>query len=110
MNKSCDYSAAYITLYSSGPSIGYGMTFTIGRGQELVCQAIHLVAQRLVGTPTAQLFSAKGMGEMWSVLCADPQLRWVGPEKGVIHLATAAVVNAAWDSECLWVWGACGLG
>lgn len=55
------------------------------------------VAERLVGRKTAELFA--NMGAAWTFLLADPQLRWIGPEKGVIHIATAAVVNALWDSE-----------
>lgn len=73
------------------------MTFTIGRGNDIVCAAVEKVAERLVGRKTAELFG--DMGAAWSYLLADPQLRWIGPEKGVIHIATAAVVNALWDSE-----------
>ncbi|GAA5907814.1 hypothetical protein JCM5296_005793 [Sporobolomyces johnsonii] len=98
MNKECDYSSAYCTLETSEGLAGYGMTFTIGRGNEIVCQAVAAVAARLVGwKPTCGLFSAEGMGKVWDFLLDDPQLRWIGPEKGVIHIATAAVVNAVWD-------------
>ncbi|GAA5923185.1 hypothetical protein JCM1841_005920 [Sporobolomyces salmonicolor] len=98
MNKECDYSSAYCTLETSDGLAGYGMTFTIGRGNEIVCQAIAAVAARLVGwKTTCDLFSAEGMGKLWDFLLDDPQLRWIGPEKGVIHIATAAVVNAVWD-------------
>ncbi|GAA5908317.1 hypothetical protein JCM6882_006800 [Rhodosporidiobolus microsporus] len=97
MNVSADYSAAYVTLQTSDGQVGYGMTFTIGRGNDIVCSAVEQVAARLVGFRTAELFSAEGMGKMWHFLLADPQLRWIGPEKGVIHIATGAVVNAVWD-------------
>ncbi|BGP15883.1 hypothetical protein JCM10213v2_003875 [Rhodosporidiobolus nylandii] len=97
MNQECDYSAAYVTLQTSDGQVGFGMTFTIGRGNDIVCTAVEQVAARLVGFRTADLFSAEGMGKMWDFLLADPQLRWIGPEKGVIHIATAAVVNAVWD-------------
>ncbi|BGP39852.1 hypothetical protein JCM10450v2_003825 [Rhodotorula kratochvilovae] len=97
MQKSCTYSAAYCTLRTDDGQVGYGLTFTIGRGNDIVCAAVEQVAARLVGWKTEELFSAAGMGRMWHYLLADPQLRWIGPEKGVIHIATAAVVNAAWD-------------
>ncbi|GAA5981737.1 hypothetical protein JCM10908_004582 [Rhodotorula pacifica] len=97
MQKSCDYSAAYVTLKTNLGEVGFGLTFTIGRGNDIVCAAVSSVASRLVGWKTADLFSAAGMGKMWNFLLGDPQLRWIGPEKGVIHIATAAVVNAAWD-------------
>lgn len=73
------------------------MTFTIGRGNDIVCAAVEKVAERLVGKKTAELFG--DMGAAWNYLLADPQLRWIGPEKGVIHIATGAVVNALWDSQ-----------
>lgn len=73
------------------------MTFTIGRGNDIVCAAVEKVAERLVGKKTAELFA--DMGAAWDYLLADPQLRWIGPEKGVIHIATGAVVNALWDSR-----------
>lgn len=75
----------------------FSMTFTIGRGNDIVCAAVDKVAERLVGKKTTELFG--DMGAAWEYLLADPQLRWIGPEKGVIHIATAAVVNALWDSE-----------
>jgi len=71
------------------------MTFTIGRGNDIVCMAIKAVASRLVGKDTEELFG--DMGKTWDWLLADPQLRWIGPEKGVIHIATGAVNNAIWD-------------
>ncbi|GAA6022526.1 hypothetical protein JCM10207_006575 [Rhodosporidiobolus poonsookiae] len=97
MNKECDYSAANVTFHTSDGEVGYGMTFTIGRGNDIVCVALEQVAARMMGYKTSELFSAAGMGRMWDYLLADPQLRWIGPEKGVIHIATAAVVNALWD-------------
>ncbi|KAF7980524.1 hypothetical protein HWV62_37647 [Athelia sp. TMB] len=95
MNTDCDYSSAYVSLYADGGLVGHGMTFTIGRGNEIVCAAIKLVAARLVGKDTEELFG--NMGAAWDLLVADPQLRWIGPEKGVIHIATGAVDNALWD-------------
>lgn len=95
MNDAGDYSAAYCILKTDGPFEGHGMTFTIGRGNDVVCSAIHHVAQRLVEHDLSALTA--NMGRTWRHLVADSQLRWIGPEKGVIHLALGAVVNALWD-------------
>ncbi|KZS93919.1 enolase C-terminal domain-like protein [Sistotremastrum niveocremeum HHB9708] len=97
MNTECDYSSAYVTLLtdSSDGLVGHGMTFTIGRGNDIVCTAIKEVANRLVGKEIESLFS--DMGKAWDYIMADPQLRWIGPEKGVIHIASGAVNNALWD-------------
>lgn len=96
MNPDPDYSAAYVTIRTNQDGLaGDGMTFTIGRGNELCVAAIESLAPRLVHRP---LDSFTGnMGAFWRYLTEDSQLRWVGPEKGVIHLATAALVNAVWD-------------
>ncbi|MEV6631040.1 enolase C-terminal domain-like protein [Actinoplanes sp. NPDC051470] len=88
-----DYSAAYVELRTDGPHIGAGFTFTNGRGNEVVCAAIRALAYHVVGFDLTEL---DGLDFSRS-LTADPQLRWLGPEKGVIHLATAALVNAVWD-------------
>ncbi|KAK7044886.1 L-galactonate dehydratase [Favolaschia claudopus] len=95
MNTECDYSSAYITLKTASDLVGHGMTFTIGRGNDIVCIAIQEVANRLVGKETEELFA--NMGKTWDFMLADPQLRWIGPEKGVIHIASGAVNNALWD-------------
>ncbi|TFY76022.1 hypothetical protein EWM64_g7990, partial [Hericium alpestre] len=96
MNVDCDYSAAYLILYTSSPDLtGQGLTFTIGRGNDIVCQAVKEVANRLIGKEVESLFA--NMGKAWDYLVADSQLRWIGPEKGVIHIATGAVDNALWD-------------
>ncbi|KAF7299219.1 MR-MLE domain-containing protein [Mycena indigotica] len=95
MNTDCDYSSAYVTLLTDSALVGHGMTFTIGRGNDIVCAAIGAVAQRLVGKESEELF--KDMGKTWEYMMADPQLRWIGPEKGVIHIASGAVNNALWD-------------
>ncbi|VDB85342.1 unnamed protein product [Peniophora sp. CBMAI 1063] len=95
MNTDCDYSSAYVSLYTDSDLVGHGMTFTIGRGNDIVCTAIKEVAGRLVGKEIEPLFA--NMGKAWEYLVADPQLRWIGPEKGVIHIATGAVDNALWD-------------
>jgi L-fuconate dehydratase len=97
MNTDPDYSAAYVTLqtdHESGVS-GHGLTFTIGRGTEIVVTAIEALLPHVVGSTTEETFA--DLGGFWRRLVTDSQLRWLGPEKGVIHLATAAIVNAIWD-------------
>lgn len=95
MNRDPDYSATYVTVHTDGAYTGHGLTFTIGRGNDLCVQAAHTLGQRLVGR-TLESISAD-FGAFWYEMVADSQLRWVGPEKGVVHLAVAAVVNAIWD-------------
>ncbi|SIS48318.1 L-fuconate dehydratase [Zobellia uliginosa] len=97
MNPDPDYSAAYVILKTDSENglEGHGLTFTIGRGNELCAAAIHSLAPLVVGK-TLESFTAD-MGAFWKMITGDSQLRWLGPEKGVIHLATGAVVNAVWD-------------
>lgn len=97
MNSAPDYSAAYVVLKTDHPRglEGHGLTFTIGRGNELCVAAINTL-KPLVLNQTLECLTAD-MGAFWNRLTGDSQLRWVGPEKGVIHLATAALVNAVWD-------------
>ncbi|GAC1525527.1 MAG: L-fuconate dehydratase [Chloroflexota bacterium] len=96
MNPAPDYSATYVTLVTDHPSLlGFGMTFTTGRGNELCVAGVQALAPLVIGR-TLESFTAD-MGLFWRTLTSDSQLRWVGPEKGVIHLATAAIVNAVWD-------------
>jgi L-fuconate dehydratase len=97
MNPDPDYSAAYVILRTdAGDSIeGHGLTFTIGRGNELCVAAARAIAPLVVGLRLGEI--AADMGAFWRRMVGDTQLRWVGPEKGVLHLATAAVVNAVWD-------------
>lgn len=95
MHKDPDYSAAYVILHTDGQHEGHGMTFTIGRGNELCVAAIESLAPLLVGKSLAEITT--NMGAFWRSMVSDSQFRWLGPEKGVIHLATAALVNAVWD-------------
>ena len=97
MNPDPDYSAAYVVLTTDSPQglEGHGLTFTLGRGNELCVAAAQALRPLVVGR-TLESF-ASDPGAFWSHLTGDSQLRWIGPEKGVIHLATAAVVNALWD-------------
>lgn len=97
MHPDPDYSAAYVTLRTDHPEglEGHGLTFTIGRGNELCVAAIDALAPLVKGF-TLESIKAD-MSGFWRRLTSESQLRWVGPEKGVIHLATAALVNAVWD-------------
>ncbi|MCE9589962.1 MAG: L-fuconate dehydratase [Planctomycetes bacterium] len=97
MNPDPDYSAAYVIVKTDKPGgpEGHGLTFTIGRGNELCVEAVKSIRPLLVGR-TLESFTAN-MGAFYRHVTGDSQLRWIGPEKGVIHLATAAVVNAVWD-------------
>jgi L-fuconate dehydratase len=90
-----DYSGAYVFLATDGLHEGVGMTFTIGRGNDLCCAAIDLLAPLVVGRDLEELVA--DTAGLWRLLTNDGQLRWLGPEKGVVHLATAALVNAVWD-------------
>ncbi len=97
MNPDPDYSAAYVILKTDHPDglEGHGLTFTIGRGNELCVQAIQSLSYLLIGKSIRSL--TQNMGQFWTMITGDSQLRWLGPEKGVIHLATGALVNAVWD-------------
>jgi L-fuconate dehydratase len=97
MNPDPDYSAAYAILKTNSPEglEGHGLTFTIGRGNEICVAAIEAMAPLVVGETLESL--TEDMGAFWRRVTGDSQLRWLGPEKGVIHLATAAVINAVWD-------------
>jgi L-fuconate dehydratase len=95
MNPDPDYSAAYVVLETDGPHEGHGLTFTIGRGNEICVAAIEALRPLVVGLDMAWV--AEDMGRFWRHITSDSQLRWIGPDKGAIHLATGAVVNAVWD-------------
>ncbi|HEY2585621.1 MAG TPA: L-fuconate dehydratase [Tepidisphaeraceae bacterium] len=96
MNPDPDYSAAYVILQTDRPGLeGHGLTFTIGRGNELCVAAMRSLAPLVRGRTLESV--TENMGAFWRRMVGDSQLRWVGPEKGVIHLATAAIVNAVWD-------------
>ena len=96
MNPDPDYSAAYVVLKTDSSELsGHGMTFTIGRGNELCVAGIRSLACLLQGVTVESLMAEPAA--LYRRLTGDSQLRWVGPEKGVIHLAAAAVINAVWD-------------
>ena len=97
MHPDPDYSVAYVVLQTDvGDGLeGHGFTFTIGRGTELCVPAV--VALRHSSSAAPSTGSSATFGGFWRSLVRDTQLRWIGPEKGVIHLATAAIVKAVWD-------------
>lgn len=96
MNPDPDYSAAYVILETDRAELsGHGLTFTIGRGNEICCAAIRALENQIVGLQLETI--AADMGAFWRQFTSDSQLRWIGPDKGAIHLATGAVVNAVWD-------------
>ncbi len=96
MNPNPDYSAAYCILETDRPGLqGHGLTFTIGRGNDICCAAIEALAPLVEGLDLDWI--REDGARFWRHVTGDSQLRWIGPEKGVIHLATGAVVNAVWD-------------
>ncbi|MFI1912924.1 enolase C-terminal domain-like protein [Nocardia sp. NPDC020380] len=97
MNPDPDYSAAYVILRTDDPDgpTGHGFAFTIGRGNEVQQAAIRALAHLVVGRSVAGIIA--DLGGFARTLTDDSQLRWLGPEKGVVHMAAGAVINAAWD-------------
>ncbi|MDA0169770.1 L-fuconate dehydratase [Solirubrobacter taibaiensis] len=93
MNPDPDYSAAYVVIGTdAGDGLeGHGFAFTIGRGNDVQVAAIRALEPFVIGQPVGTI------GDMWRRLVHDSQLRWLGPEKGVMHMAISAVVNALWD-------------
>jgi L-fuconate dehydratase len=95
VNKDPDYSAAYCILETNHGLRGFGLTFTCGHGNDLVCAAIDYLARYAVGRTLDSI--TDDLAAFSQELTGDTQFRWLGPEKGVIHLATAALINAVWD-------------
>src|SRR4051794_6522389 len=97
MNAAPDYSATYVVLETNDPGglSGHGLTFTIGRGNEICVEAVRSLSYLMLGE-SLESFTADMRG-FWRRITGDSQLRWIGPGKGAIHLATAALVNALWD-------------
>jgi L-fuconate dehydratase len=95
MNPDPDYSAAYVIVRTTAGGEGHGFVFTIGRGTEVAAAAIRAVEKLVIGLNVSDVLA--DMGALWRRLVYDSQLRWLGPEKGVVHMAIGAVVNAIWD-------------
>lgn len=98
MHTDPDYSCAYVTIKTDKGYEGYGLTFTLGRGTEIVVEACKSISALVKNQKANEIFG--NFGSFWRKITSESQLRWIGPEKGVIHLATAAVINALWD-----LWG-----
>ncbi len=94
-NKDPDYSAAYLQLECADGSRGYGLIFTIGRGNDLCCGAVEAMRHLVVGRSLEGITG--NMGAFCEHMRSDSQLRWLGPEKGVVHMAAGCIVNAVWD-------------
>jgi L-fuconate dehydratase len=96
-NVDPDYSATYVVLETDGPGglRGYGLTFTNGRGNEICVAAVHALKHHLLGQPLSSITS--DFAGFWLRITSDSQVRWLGPEKGAVHLAAGALVNALWD-------------
>jgi L-fuconate dehydratase len=95
VNKDPDYSAAYCILETDSDIEGHGLTFTLGRGTDLCVQAVNELSRFVVGRSLQEIVS--NMGAFVRHLSGDTQFRWLGPDKGVVHLAAAAIVNGIWD-------------
>ena len=95
MHTDPDYSAAYVILGTDADFEGHGLAFTIGRGNEVCVAAIESYRQFVVGRSLNEITS--DFSGFWRELAVESQLRWLGPEKGAVHLALAAIVNAVWD-------------
>ncbi len=95
VNKDPDYSAAYCILETDTPVEGHGLTFTLGRGTDLVVTALRYLAANVIGRTLDSITS--DLNAFYLQVTGDTQFRWLGPEKGVIHLASGALINAVWD-------------
>jgi L-fuconate dehydratase len=97
MNPDPDYSAAYVMITTDAEDglAGHGFAFTIGRGNDVQAAAIRLLESYVVGRPLDETMA--DLGTMWKHMVHDSQLRWLGPEKGIMHMAISAVINALWD-------------
>lgn len=94
-NKAPDYSAAYIVIETEQGNTGYSLIFTIGRGNDICCTAVESMRHLVIGVDLADITA--DIGGFYNELRSDSQLRWLGPEKGVMHMAAGGVMNAAWD-------------
>ncbi|XP_072544135.1 mitochondrial enolase superfamily member 1 [Salminus brasiliensis] len=95
MHTDPDYSVAYVVIEADEGLKGYGITFTVGRGTEIVVCAVEALSTLVIGKTLEEIVS--DFRGFYRLLTSDGQMRWIGPEKGVIHLATAAILNAIWD-------------
>src|SRR3989441_9332394 len=95
MNKDPDYSATYVILKTDTGLEGHGLAFTNGRGNEICVAAVRAFAHLVIGRRLDSITSDFAL--FWQQLACETQIRWLGPEKGVTHMAMAAIINAIWD-------------
>ncbi|KAG8133505.1 putative Mitochondrial enolase superfamily member 1-like protein [Naja naja] len=97
MHPDPDYSAAYVVIETDAPDglKGCGFTFTLGKGTEVVISAVHALSIHIINKDLDDIIS--DFRGFYRQLTSDGQLRWIGPEKGAVHLAAAAILNAVWD-------------
>jgi L-fuconate dehydratase len=95
INKDPDYSAAYVTVETERGDCGFGLIFTIGRGNDICCRAVESMRHLVIGKDLGDIKA--DIGRFYDELRSDSQLRWLGPEKGVMHMAAGGVMNAVWD-------------
>ena len=95
MNPFPDYSAAYIVIRTSAGAEGHGLVFTVGRGTEVQVVAVQALSKLVVGQPVDEILADPGA--LARRLTGDSQIRWLGPNKGVVHMAAGGIVNAVWD-------------
>ena len=102
VHKDPDYSCVYVVLHTTSARVpeGHGFTFTLGRGNEVIAACVHAFAPYVVGRTLGSIVG-DWVGFV-TALTAESQLRWLGPEKGVVHMAVGAIVNAAWDMYAKW--------
>ncbi|EDS39855.1 mandelate racemase [Culex quinquefasciatus] len=98
MHTDPDYSCVYVTIRTAEGTYGNGLTFTLGRGTDIVLLAVKSLKKFVENRTTASIYG--NFAKFWREITSESQLRWIGPEKGVTHLAVAAIVNALWD-----LWG-----
>jgi len=94
-NKDPDYSAAYVTIETEQGNQGFSLIFTIGRGNDICCLAVESMRHLVIGHDLDDIKA--NMGHFYDQLRSDSQIRWLGPEKGVMHMAAGAIANAVWD-------------
>ncbi|XP_065082084.1 mitochondrial enolase superfamily member 1-like [Ochlerotatus camptorhynchus] len=98
MHTDPDYSCVYVTIHTAEGIYGNGLTFTLGRGTDIVLLAVNAMKRFVESRTTASIY--QNFSQFWREITSESQLRWIGPEKGVTHLAVAAIINALWD-----LWG-----
>ena len=99
VHTDCDYSSSYVEIFTEDPNLkGIGLTFTIGKGNDLCVQCINYFKPIVINKTISEIENS--MDSIWRQCTNHSQLRWIGPEKGVVHLATAALFNGLWDLIC----------